>query len=306
MKGLVIIFICTLKTILSGDAPAAAGSNSNYNSSSGYPLSLYPPYDYTESDWPRTCKMGLSQTPIDIPKLGSKTITVSKDVLQILSFNYKPITGPKLENHYNTKFGMNVTGFGSLTVMKNNITYTYNLADLHVHVLSEHTFNGMNTELEIHLVHYKDTSQFTSKNITDPDASNIALVVGLLFKVADDATNLNIQKLNVATAAPVQELDLSSYVQPTRNYFHYSGGLTTPGCVEVVNWVVMQKFEYMSPSQFEDFKKLILPLYPTGNGRLTKPLYNRPIYFIQNNNDLSGSFLKFSMIIILLMVVLLH
>ena len=164
----------------------------------------------------------------------------------------------------------------------------------------------MNTELEIHLVHFKDTSPFTSKNITDPDASNIALVVGLLFKVADDATNLIIQKLNVATAAPVQELDLSSYVQPTRNYFHYSGGLTTPGCVEVVNWVVMQKFEYMSPAQFEDFKKLILPLYPTGNGRLTKPLYNRPIYFIQNNNDLSGSFLKFSMIIILLMVVLLH
>jgi carbonic anhydrase len=306
MKGYVILFVCVLKTILAGDAPAAAGSSATVSGSSAYPLASYPPYDYTESDWPRTCKVGLSQTPIDIPKLGSNKITVTKDVLQLVSFNYKPITGPVFKNYYNTKFGMNVTGFGSLTVIKNNITYTYNLADLHIHVLSEHTFDGMNTELEMHLVHYKDNTPFTSQNITDPDASNIALVVGLLFKVSDDALNINIQKLNAATSSPVQELDLSSYVQPSRNYFHYSGGLTTPGCVEVVNWVVMQKLEYMSPAQFEDFKKLILPLYPTGNGRLTKPLYGRPIYFIQNNNDLSGSFLKYSMFILLTFVLLLH
>ena len=299
MKGYIILVFYILKYIYTADAPTGSPAAAGYSS---YPLSTFPIFDYTESDWPRTCKMGLSQTPIDIPKLGSSKITVKKDALQILSASYKPVSGPVFKNDYNTKFGMNVTGFGNLKVMKNNITYSYDLADLHVHVLSEHTFDGVNSELEMHLVHFKDLNFLKSQNITDPD-NNIALVIGILFKVSDDAFNINIQKLNVATSQPVEGLDLSPYVQSTRNFFHYSGGLTTPGCLEIVNWVVLSKFEYISPAQFEDFKKMILSLYPTGNGRLTKPLYGRPIYYVENSAT-SGFFAKISAVFLIAMAIL--
>jgi carbonic anhydrase len=155
------------------------------------------------------------------------------------------------------------------------------------------------------MVFMKDTQYIINQSIiNDPDPNTI-LVVGILFNVEGDTINSFIDKLQVGTFKPVDNLDLSPFVNPTKNYFHYSGGLTTPPCLETVNWVVMKKIETMTRAQFDGFKNLILPLYPYGNYRTTKPLYNRTIYYVENSNG--GNYGQISLLFIaLIFSILLH
>jgi carbonic anhydrase len=124
---------------------------------------------------------------------------------------------------------------------------SYQLVQFHLHSPSEHLVDGKPVDLELHLVHKNDQGQLT--------------VVGLLYKKGKENAALapvfNNAPAEVSDAAkPVNqtELDLSSLLPTKRNYFNYSGSLTTPPCTEGVNWIVMQTLGEVSEAQITKFR----------------------------------------------------
>ncbi|MGM0519531.1 MAG: carbonic anhydrase [Campylobacterota bacterium] len=122
---------------------------------------------------------------------------------------------------------------------------TYNLKKLSFHTPSEHTIDGKNFPLEAQLVH--------------TNGSNLA-IIAVMFEVGDDNIVLNKLFRNF----PEQEGDrneLKSEVKgyellPTnKDYYKYSGSMTTPPCTEGAKWFVLKTPIKLSQSQLDDFKE---------------------------------------------------
>lgn len=234
--------------------------------------------DYSEQNWPLTCQTGVRQTPIDIPANYTFNIT---DFISITSSNYSLINSAGLGIFDNHKFYIqNVTNAGPLMVKKADITYQYDLIDIHFHIVSEHTVKGLPSDVEMHLVHRKNIAYLNATGITnDPDVQNSLLVVGIRYRADVSQDNGDFTNFNFATLSPITNLNLNSFVNPNKSFFHYLGGLTTPSCDEIVNWVLMEAVESISPAQLQSVKQFISPLYPNGNARSIKPLNQRTIYY---------------------------
>jgi carbonic anhydrase len=272
-----------------------------WTGSAGETTSSSTPYDYTEKNWPQTCLIGRAQTPVDL-NLNAAQVVKNNSVISILSNDYKTINSGYMQNYSNQKFGLDLPGTDSLYVLKGGIKYQYLLLGFHMHVASEHTFGGMSTDMELHLVHGKNKTYLTSSNITDPDTNNY-LVVGLLFKTNSTAPiNTFLQKLSWDSNKNITGLELSQYVVPNKNFYHYPGSLTTPDCVEKVNWVVMDQVETMTVDQFSTIRNWIQKVYPNGNARTTKPLYGRTVYYIQNSGEYFRNSVIFAVILALVFI----
>jgi carbonic anhydrase len=282
---------------------AAASSSSEHSSSSSGgsgPGSKTTPHtlDYTEKDWADTCKYGRRNSPIDVPDFTSEVFINSTDYIRIVSSNYSLISNTSWQVYHEYKFMMPIPEYvGDLYVFKNGTKYRYTLADIHLHVVSEHTIREEIFDLEVHMVHKKDTDWLIAQGVTDdPDKQQIYLVVGTLFKAKGNVPHPLIETFNFPTGI-INNLDLNPYSDRNKNFFHYLGGLTTPPCVEVVNWVLMEKVEYMSIDQFKVLNEWVREFYPEfqGNGRIPRPLNGRSIYYADN---FSNSQMNFSMIIV--------
>jgi carbonic anhydrase len=68
-------------------------------------------------------------------------------------------------------------------------------------------------------------------------------------------------------------IEETNLLPPTRDYYTYSGSLTTPPCTEGVRWVVLKTPTQASAKQIETFKNRV---GPTTN-RPTQPLNARTI-----------------------------
>ena len=108
---------------------------------------------------------------------------------------------------------------------------------LHFHAPSEHTFNGKHYDLELHIVN------------ANTDKSQLS-VIGILFDVEDggNSTNWFIDQvlqngtnLNSPSKFTAATLDVKRYVDSIdkKKLYHYNGSLTTPGCAEIVEWIVL-------------------------------------------------------------------
>lgn len=112
----------------------------------------------------------------------------------------------------------------------------YEFRQMHFHWRgSEHRVNGRKFSGELHLVHQ-------SLNNTKMHA-----VVGFMFEIVDyDNPNLNVlverlKEIRESDASvTIEDLSLSHLVPLNlHDYYRYSGSLTTPGCDEVVEWILM-------------------------------------------------------------------
>jgi carbonic anhydrase len=255
-------------------------------------------YDYSENSWPPICQTGKRNSPIDFPPFQNYTNYVNTtDYIQLVSSSYNVIADQAKFIYESGKYYIhNIAGgtVGNLTVFKNNITYNYILYNIHFHIQSEHTFNGIQGDFEIHFVHKKDTEYLKSNNITDTEPENSLLVVGVIFNANSETNNTDIQKMNLENGNFIDNLDLSKYVTTDKNFYHYLGGLTTPNCDETVNWVVVEDAEEMSTAQYDVIKEITRDAYPNGNDRRTRPLNNRTIYYVKNS---SNNLLFFAVII---------
>jgi len=315
IKLLIIQILSAATTTTTAAASSAAASTASASTAHASTAHVSPPgsqsvitgpgtktnahtLDYSEKDWADTCKYGRRNSPVDIPDFTSEVFVNSTDYIRIVSSNYSLISNTSWQVYHDYKFMMPIPAYvGDLYVFKNGTKYKYTLADIHLHVVSEHTIKEEIFDLEVHMVHKKDTDWLAAQGVTDdPDKQQIYLVVGTLFKAKGNVPHPLIETFNFPTGM-INNLDLNPYSDRNKNFFHYLGGLTTPPCVEVVNWVLMEKVEYMSINQFKVLNDWVRQYYPQfqGNGRVPRPLNGRTVYYADN---FVNSQMNFSMIIV--------
>ncbi len=125
----------------------------------------------------------------------------------------------------------------------------FKLHQFHFHTLSEHTFKGRHTGMELHAVF--------------EDASSHFAVIGVLYTIGRQSVLL--EKLIEAglpekTKSPettVNDLNLRDAFTDTASYYTYPGSFTTPPCSEIVTWFVLKREAQFSPQQFEAFRKIL-------------------------------------------------
>lgn len=135
----------------------------------------------------------------------------------------------------------------------------YKLWQFHFHSPSEHTVNGKNAAMEMHLVH--------------KDGENLA-VIGILI---EQGTEDNKAFEPIWAKLPQKgkkeeniELDINQFLPKSQTTYRYDGSLTVPSCGENVKWIVFTEPIQISAAQIGKFKGLVKK-----NNRPTQPLNGR-------------------------------
>lgn len=125
---------------------------------------------------------------------------------------------------------------------------TFALKQFHFHAPSENLIDGQSFAMEGHLVH--------------GDADGNLAVVSVMF--AAGAENAGLAKL--WSSLPAKAGDKSPLAKPfavddllpaDRDYYRFSGSLTTPPCTEGVRWLVLKKAVPISPAQVAAFSAVM-------------------------------------------------
>lgn len=207
------------------------------------------------------CGAGAAQSPIDIPS--SAAATEARWQIQYGS------SGLHLSHHEHVEdiidnghtIQLDVDAGSSLTVADD----TYALKQLHFHVPSEHTIAGRHAAMEIHLVHQSAAGRFAVLGVLveeggAPDPEFAKLVANL--PAAKGETR----------HVPEVFVRLESHLPATRAVHHYVGSLTTPPCLENVQWLVLQQPVLLAKSQISAIADRIGP-----NARPTQALHAREV-----------------------------
>lgn len=244
----------------SAPAPSSAASTS--------PSESAPEWGYTGAEGPANwgdvapaCAGGpaSTQSPIDID-IDSLTLAHS-DAQGPVELAFKPTTWSVFNNGHTVEAAPEGDA-GGFTV--DGTTYT--VAQFHFHDPSEHTIDGANAPMEMHIV--------------AKTADGKIAVLGLLFEVGD--ANADLAEVFASMPAEVTEeedgvelstpIDLGAIVPAGAPLARYMGSLTTPPCTEGVLWDVYLSNATISADQLAAFQALY-----TGNNRPVQDLNGREI-----------------------------
>ncbi|XP_021283172.1 alpha carbonic anhydrase 4-like isoform X2 [Herrania umbratica] len=211
-------------------------------------------------EW-QTCSTGKLQSPIDIP-VGSVQLSPALGDLQT-SYASSPAV---LKNR-----GHDIAVLWNGDAGKVNINGTdYKILQCHWHSPSEHTFDGTRHDLEIHIVHQ--------------NAQNQIAVVSMVFQFGQPDPFLSALLSSIKTVGG-GEKELGN-VNPGdigfvgRQYYRYTGSLSTPPCTEGVIWTVFQQVKTASPEQVQALKDALTEQFKE-NSRPTQPLGGRLVSFYE-------------------------
>ena len=190
------------------------------------------------------CSNGLSQSPINI------TNTIQSNLPQIV---LKNIT--KANDFKNNGHTIQVSFKKGNTLSLNN--KIYELKQMHFHAPSENKINSKSYPMEAHLVHSSKKGEL--------------LVLALMFEYGEENIMINQLLRNlpkVQNEKHTLKSDIYVYnILPTnKDYYSFTGSLTTPPCSEGVTWLVLKNAVTLSTSQLKDFEEVM----PTNNRPLQK------------------------------------
>jgi carbonic anhydrase len=196
------------------------------------------------------CGKGLNQTPINI------TNAVEANLPPIV-FNYQ-VAGNEIRNNGHT---IRVDYAPGSTITVNG--HAFELKQFHFHSPSENSIEGKRFPMEAHLVH--------------GDADDNYAVIALLYE--EGAENAELEKVwahmpqEAGQSGPLPEaVDANALLPQNRDYYRFTGSLTTPPCAEGLMWLVMKTPVTISKAQREQFNTLY-----QGNTRPLRPLNARLI-----------------------------
>lgn len=169
---------------------------------------------------------------------------------------------------------------------------SYHSLQFHFHSPSEHTFDGKNYDLEMHIVHSNaDGSALSVIGVVfDQRAGGIAdndfLATLISCKDCNSTTNKTMWTPTAADAeALLGRLDKTKL-------FNYEGSLTTPPCTEIVEWNVINDPQPISTSQLQFFQRKWSgnQTYAKGRGnnRQPQPINTRTIYYYGGASESSA------------------
>ncbi|RMD45622.1 MAG: carbonic anhydrase family protein [Aquificota bacterium] len=179
------------------------------------------------------CKIGKNQSPVDLNR-------IVKAELKEVDINYKPGGISALNNGHTIKVSYEPGSYIVIDGIK------FELKQFHFHSPSEHKIKGKQYPLEAHFVH------------ADKDG-NLA-VIGVVFKEGKENPIIkqiweNLPMEEGKEVKLSQKVNAYELLPEDKNYYRYSGSLTTPPCSEGVRWIVMEKPLEVSKEQIEKFRK---------------------------------------------------
>ena len=141
---------------------------------------------------------------------------------------------------------------------------TFELKQFHFHAPSENLIEGTSYPLEGHLVHVSDKGEIA--------------VVAVMFEAGKANTVLAAAWSALPAKvgeiqAPKAPLSAEQLLPENRDYYRFSGSLTTPPCSEGVRWLVMKQPVEVSQAQIDTFKAVMH--HP--NNRPVQPLNGRVV-----------------------------
>ncbi len=141
----------------------------------------------------------------------------------------------------------------------------YSLKQIHFHEPAEHLINGIRYPIEIHFVHIGNKNNITVLSIfgEEGDVSDLYGFFETFLPIKKGES----KKINYA-------IDLASLYPKSKDFYSYSGSLTTPPCTENVNWVIFKDQLILSYKQVLKLKDNM----PLNNYRNEQPLNDRKVY----------------------------
>jgi carbonic anhydrase len=247
-------------------APAANSTASGCPSESDWSYTGDNGPAFWNTLFPIMCGKGVLQSPFNIVTRG-RNITPAR--LPKLTFHYGVAQVTFLDHDDQIVFDH---GEGNFITIGNT---EYELINIHVHTPSEHTTDGKQFPVEIHLVHQS--------------ADGLLAVVGVLVAAGKKDSGV-IEPPSEGDPTTV-DFDLNKLLPNRKNYVRFTGSLTTPGhttelprCAEGVLWTEMLTPITMSQDQinaFEDSEEgcwgtrtTNRPLQPVNNRPVLKPIGN--------------------------------
>lgn len=228
----------------------------------------------------KLCAEGRDQSPINIkikknvkPSDSVLTVHYEKNGMDIIDNGSTSITLGNTQYIVNDGHSIQLNFSGNQN--REWISYAgkqYKLIQFHFHSPSENQINSVSYPMEIHFVHQGMDGK--------------AVAMGVFVKAGKE--NPELQKIiaHIPTEKGKEfiikdtDIDPSSLLPEQKNYYSFRGSLTTPPCVEGVQWIVMANPVTASPAQI-----LILRRAAGGeNARPVQPLHHRPItYSVEKN-----------------------
>lgn len=182
----------------------------------------------------------------------------------------------------------------SIRIRGANLAATYKALQLHLHwgkdggPGSEHTIDGEQFPMEMHIVHIKE--EYASLPQAVKDRAGVA-VLGFFFqesksdnKKFDPLINALKYITRPTNSTTLTGVSLEMFTPPQKNltkYFRYDGSLTTPNCAEAVVWSLFENTIPLSRKQLTAFSQL---QFPNGEQmvktyRPVQPLNGRQVYY---------------------------
>lgn len=226
------------------------------------------------TEWGDLCKTGEAQSPVDIALVPAK---LTKDnSLGSISFSY----GLADASYLNTGHGTMQVNFPPGNNRIQIAGRQLDLLQYHFHAPSEHSFNGIRTAMEAHLVHRDADGKLAVVGIlleADPKAPrNVPLEAGLAFApfgkgdqtgspqecfevpvVGDGSGRSSLKQCVRIQMSPQALLPKGDRPDGSHSYIHYQGSLTTPPCSEGVDWFVLATPLKVRDGQVLEFMRFV-------------------------------------------------
>ena len=124
----------------------------------------------------------------------------------------------------------------------------YELQQFHFHGLSEHTFEGKGSDMELHLVHKSAAGESAVVGVLLVRGASSGALTRIFRQLPDD---LDVQHPLPAPFNP------GNFLPADRSYYRYEGSLTTPPCTEGVHWIVLKDPITVSSEDLAQFHERI-------------------------------------------------
>ncbi|MFK8257023.1 carbonic anhydrase [Erwinia sp. AnSW2-5] len=199
----------------------------------------------------KTCNNGKFQSPIDI-----------HDVIDGKLPPLDMIFHTETESIVNNGHTIQVTVKDGDDFKLDNEKFT--LMQFHFHAPSENRIAGKSYPLEAHFVHANDNGELA--------------VIAVMLEVGAENPALNallaaVPEEQNKAASLTTSIDLSPLYPAQKQYYRFSGSLTTPPCTEGLRWLVMKHPVTLSEAQLKQFQHRL----KHANNRPVQPLHGRVI-----------------------------
>ena len=185
----------------------------------------------------RMCAEGMNQSPVNL-------VADVHTELPELVFDYYSTPVDQINNGHTIQ--QNIRPGSFLRIPDRGMNYE--LKQFHFHSPSEHKIDGRSFAMEMHFVHANEEGAFFVVGVMISEGKEHPVLKQLWSFMPENPGE---------TSADPIGIEETNLLPPTREYFSYSGSLTTPPCSEGVKWIVLKTPIEASAEQIATFKSRV-------------------------------------------------